>query len=78
MQSRDENVKNMTDFEFSSWSDHLEIFDFPHLCAKFLPSNGSKTFYALFDHDEAHKNGEAEDVVCFAQNRVFDFPVSKS
>ena len=27
---------------------------------------------------EAHKNGAAGDVLCFAQNRVFDFPGSKS
>ena len=29
---------------FSTWSDHLEISDFPHLWGKVLPSNGSKKF----------------------------------
>ena len=41
---------------FSSWSDHLEISDFPHLWGKFLPSNGSKTFYALLDHGVGMKS----------------------
>ena len=43
--------KELTNFEFSSWSDHLEISDFLHLWGKFLPSNLSKILYALFDHD---------------------------
>ena len=55
-QARIENVKNMTNFEFSSWSEHLEISDFRHLSGNFLPSNGSKTFYALFDHDVGMKS----------------------
>ena len=48
----------MTNFEFSSWSDHLEISDSPHLWGKFLPSNVSKNFYALFDDDVGMKNNQ--------------------
>ena len=41
---------------FSTWSDHLEISDFPHLWGKFLHSNGTKIFNALFNHDVGMKS----------------------
>ena len=58
----------------SSWSDHLEISDFPRFWGKFLPSNGSKKFFnALFNHDVGMKsNLQVQGYLTHVESSAYD------